>query len=810
MFRVSHTSRRIVSLLLFRITTVTLLTAGLLSGGSAIYQLQSSQLAGSSSTPTTLFAAVSGSSSDPCTSASPCDLMTALTDADSSSTDVVIDLVTSGSPSSTANDYVGGFTLNNTNQISVTVQALSGVTPVLNGNHAATVLSVAGNVNLTIGGVSIVDGKAADGLTPSTVGNGGGIDDTSTGTLAIVNSVISSNAAGSSGGTVGGSGGGIFFSGSSLFITGSTVSNNSAGNSEGTGGSGGGIFMQGTSLAISNSSVSGNSAATGLNVGGSGGGILVKGGAVTVVDSTIAANSAGGGPQGGNGGGIEGDATEAIEITTSTLSGNSAGSGNLGGSGGAISIGGTSSLTVIGSTISGNSAGPGMFNNGVAASVSSPAKVTFAATVVANPQVSPNCSISGNISDLGYNVADDSTIYCGFTASTDVVDVPTFPASSPVDSLGPLSDNGGPTLTVAPLAGNPAIGLIPANTSITLSGSNVSLCPTSDQRGDTLSSGLPCNAGAVQVIPVLYATAMRTLSYACSHASPCSLATALSYATPGTTIDLVTPGSTASYVGNFTIATPNTTSTAPVTVQPATGVINATLDGASGGTVITVNAGVFATIFGVTIQNGSATDGGGIYNSGTLTATNDTISGNSVANGNGGGIYNSGTLTATNDTVSGNKAVNGNGGGFYNASGSITATSDTIEGNTASFAGGGIYNSGTLTATNDTISGNTAGGGGGGIANSYFGTLTATNDTISGNSGNSVGGGIANGGTLTATNDTITGNSASSAGGINAAGPSTLIIAASIVAGQTSGGNCNGAVTDAGYNLSNDSSCGIT
>ena len=53
----------------------------------------------------------------------------------------------------------------------------------------------------------------------------------------------------------------------------------------------------------------------------------------------------------------------------------------------------------------------------------------------------------------------------------------------------------------------------------------------------------------------------------------------------------------------------------------------------------------------------------GIYNSGTLTLTSSTISGNSMADsdtGNGGGIDNTGKATLTNVVVSGNSTFYGN------------------------------------------------------------------------------------------------------------------------------------------------------
>ncbi|CAG4910146.1 unnamed protein product, partial [Acidithrix sp. C25] len=242
---------------------------------------------------------------------------------------------------------------------------------------------------------------------------------------------------------------------------------------------------------------------------------------------------------------------------------------------------------------------------------------------------------------------------------------------------------------------------------------------------------------------------------------------------------------------------------------------NKATNGDGGGIFNNSNLTATLTATNDTISGNSSGDfGGGIYNSGTLTATNDTISGNTAISGNGGGIYNSGTLTATNDTISGNAAPNG--GGIFNISGTLTATNDTISGNKATNGdGGGIFNNSnltaTLTATNDTISGNTATSGGG-IFNSS--NLTATNDTISGNTAGQGAGIFNNRGTLTATNDTISGNTAiyGNGGGIYNGG-GTLTLAASIIADQNSGGNCTvngGTITDAGYNLDSDGTCGLT
>jgi len=95
-----------------------------------------------------------------------------------------------------------------------------------------------------------------------------------------------------------------------------------------------------------------------------------------------------------------------------------------------------------------------------------------------------------------------------------------------------------------------------------------------------------------------------------------------------------------------------------------------------------------AMISGLTIEDGNSKYGGGIFNEGTLTVTDSTLSGNnakpsctSSCYANGGGIANTGTLTVTNSTLSGNSAS------------TPSCTNDCFA------DGGGIDNGGTLTVT---------------------------------------------------------------------------------------------------------------
>jgi hypothetical protein len=76
---------------------------------------------------------------------------------------------------------------------------------------------------------------------------------------------------------------------------------------------------------------------------------------------------------------------------------------------------------------------------------------SFKSTILATSGSGGNCS--GTITDAGYNISDD--LSCGFSAtgSHDSTDPKLDPAG--------LSNNGGPTETIALLDGSPAIDAIP-------------------------------------------------------------------------------------------------------------------------------------------------------------------------------------------------------------------------------------------------------------------------------------------------------------------------------------------------------------
>ena len=164
--------------------------------------------------------------------------------------------------------------------------------------------------------------------------------------------------------------------------------------------------------------------------------------------------------------------------------------------------------------------------------------------------------------------------------------------------------------------------------------------------------------------------------------------------------------------------------------------------------IFTVGPGALIKITGLTITGGSAVDGGGIDNSGSLSIVNSTVSSNSGTDG--GGIDNPGSLSIVNSTVSSNSGTDG--GGIDN-SGSLSIVNCTVSSNSAS-GGGGIDNSGSLSLVSTTVIGNSAPGGGG-IDSS--GSLRLVNSTVQGNSATD-GGGIDNSGSLSLVNTTISGN----------------------------------------------------
>jgi hypothetical protein len=267
-----------------------------------------------------------------------------------------------------------------------------------------------------------------------------------------------------------------------------------------------------------------------------------------------------------------------------------------------------------------------------------------------------------------------------------------------------------------------------------------------------------------------------------------------------------------------------------------------TLSGDNERQFFVVDTGAMLTLRNIVLTNGfSPGDGGAINNRGTLALENSTIR-NSQAQASGGAIVSYGPLYITNSVLEGNRAANG--GALYprwsNARTSIAnsvlrnnRTTDTTNGaggailawdgapvylefsdiysNTAAL-GGGIYNfahSLLFLNSGTRLHDNAASHSGGGILNDEGATMTVINTTFSGNSA-SRGGGISNVefGRMTLTNATLIYNS-SGALDNEVGGLSEVTVKNTIVAHTFGGPNCSRDITNSGFNLSSDASCGF-
>ena len=206
---------------------------------------------------------------------------------------------------------------------------------------------------------------------------------------------------------------------------------------------------------------------------------------------------------------------------------------------------------------------------------------------------------------------------------------------------------------------------------------------------------------------------------------------------------------------------------------PGAGVV--AVSGNNLSTIFQVDAGVTGTIGGLTLTGGKASvnfagalAGGAIYNAGALTLQNDVITANSAAT-YGGGFFNSGNVTLTGSTLSGDSAQFG--GGFFN-SGNVTVTGSILSADSASVNGGGFYSLGTVSLASSTLTGDSATSNGGGFFSNNVVTLTGS--TLDHNS-SQFGGGFYNARNVTVTESTLTANTGQSGGAIfNASGNITL------------------------------------
>ncbi len=517
--------------------------------------------------------------------------------ADSLSGDVIV-FATNGTITLTSGELVI------TNDLTITGPGATHLA--VSGNYTSRVFTVSStNATVSISGLTICNGKAPNGANAGPGGNGGGVYNG--GTLTLAACTFSTNAAGAGGngidhyindGGTGGNGGGIFSSGS-LTLNACMLSANVAGaggdafggmsgGNGGTGGNGGGIFSSG-SLTLYACMLSANVAGaaghslvsdpSSSGAGGNGGGIFSSG-SLTIDSCTLSANVAGtGGPgctgyhiaygtqilnplnngdtggDGGDGGGVYNSGT--LTLSACTFSANAAGTGGTGGAGGdSVSsfVGGgdggaggaggdgggicnSGTLALAACTFSLNAAGAG----GVGGTGGNPTSVPIdepggnggtggiggSAGGICNRTGAPfaalrNCLVasngvgapgsagvgspgypdglpggagfagsdpdfSGTFTSLGHNLLGIVGTSLGLI-NNGIHDDLGGSAVAPINPfLGPLADNGGPTMTMALLPGSPALDA----GDDTLTGT--------DQRGFPRKSGAHVDIGAFEL-----------------------------------------------------------------------------------------------------------------------------------------------------------------------------------------------------------------------------------------------------------------------------------------------------------------------
>ncbi|HEY8748065.1 MAG TPA: DUF4082 domain-containing protein [Tepidisphaeraceae bacterium] len=414
----------------------------------------------------------------------------------------------------------------------------------VSGNSASRVFQVDPGVNVSLSGMTVTGGNETDGggiyinggtlqlTTVNIQGNhaalvGGGIYSNG-GSLTVGQSSFSSNTATGVGAT-GGSGGAIATTASTVAsMTGCDFSNNTVSGGFGTtnAASGGAIFSPGT-LTLTSSTFSNNAIAVATNTYGGGAvfssnSLIATGctftgnssassaaGAVyvglsshaTIADSTFTGNHEGTGLTGGGAGAI--DSAGFTTISGSTFSGNSGAIGGAVGSlfgdltafnctfygnstltrGGALALGGPNTLTNC--TIYGNTAGAsggGIWSN------------STTSTTINNTIVAGNMLSAGGASDVFGTVSGSNNLLGtgGAGGLSNGVQGNIVGVANPM--LAVLGNYGGPTQTMPPLTGSPAIDAGSNALAVDANGQPL----TTDQRGLPRIVNATVDIGAVE------------------------------------------------------------------------------------------------------------------------------------------------------------------------------------------------------------------------------------------------------------------------------------------------------------------------
>ncbi|MBK8751026.1 MAG: DUF4214 domain-containing protein [Candidatus Competibacteraceae bacterium] len=338
----------------------------------------------------------------------------------------------------------------------------------ISASNASRIFTIANGATVSIDGLKLTDGTVS--------GDGGAILN-GTGALTLSNCVLSGNLASSEGGALFNNGGDVTISNSIvsgnsatdcggfrnwygvMTLTNSTVADNKASryvggicNNRNTSGA----VLKGT-LTVTNSTVSGN-----IGTDNYGGGIHNAEGILTVTNSTVSGNSTR-----YSGGGVYSDgALATVKITNSTVVGNAS---NYNGSGGGGIYMGGGSMRLANTLVAGN------------------AVVTTSGTGKEGKEIYRS---GGTFTSDGHNLFGVDGVAGLYQVTPLASDITPLPGVLLSAIIGPLANNGGPTQTLLPVVGSPAINagdnsLIPAGV-------------TTDQRGVARIAGGAVDIGAVE------------------------------------------------------------------------------------------------------------------------------------------------------------------------------------------------------------------------------------------------------------------------------------------------------------------------
>jgi hypothetical protein len=380
----------------------------------------------------------------------------------------------------------------------------------------------------------------------------------------------------------------------------------------------------------------------GYGTGGNYGGAITVGGSLTLMNCTLAGNAVT-----GTAGAIFCDYGSALTMVQCTLTANTA--ANAG------AIGSYGALTILQCTLAGNSAGNGggIYNLGTLALTNS---------IVAGN--TPN-NFAGGLPAGGNNLTNAAPM------------------------LAVLGNYGGPTPTMPPMAGSPALDGCTNGTGF-----------ATDQRGLPRVVGPFADLGAAefQAIAVVTTTADSGAG---------SLRYAITYATNGAAVIFATnlSGTTILLTNGELLLNKSLTldaSALPLGLQ---------LNGNHANRIFNVAGGATVVLDSLTLTNGFNTYGAAIINAGNLTVRRCTMAGNS-ASSEGGGIYSSGPLTVSSCSFVSNTAYEG--GGVRSVDSPVTIDNSTFATNLTTVGGGvSIAGSGAATFRHLTVIGNSATGNGG-------------------------------------------------------------------------------------------------